>query len=548
MKAVIYARYSSDSQREESIEGQLRECHEYAKKNGIVVIGEYIDRAMTGRNDDRPDFQRMIKDSYQKKFDALIVWKLDRFSRDYFDFAFNQKILNDNGVRIVSATEAIPDDPSGILLQMILIGQSVYYSKELAVKINRGLTENALKGKINGGTVTFGYRLTKEQTYEIDEDQAVIVREVFTRYDEGEKMSAIAKELTLRGINTRYGTGITINTVHKMLKNRRYLGEYRFHEIFHKDGIPRIIPDDLFERVQRRMEKSQRTPALNKGSAVDYLLTTKLYCGRCGTAMAGESGTGRHGEIHYYYKCGNAKRKKGCTRRAVKKDWIERIVIDYTVKFIMDDKLIDIIADRILSLLGEENRRIPQLKARLKEIEKGIENILNAIQMGILTSSTRERLEQLEASKQEVQERLWKEELKKPTITKEQIVGYIKHFRDIDPTDPKACKTLIDVFVNRIYLYDDKLLITYNYKNDRSHEIFLEDVSNELGSNLENMSPPSKTPRFSGLFVLLGGPSRQRRALLLRRSRKTRFAFQAKPWGARSPTARAGILPVGQNP
>ena len=123
MKAVIYARYSSDNQREESIEGQLRECREYAKRNNIVILGEYIDRAMTGRNDDRPDFQRMIKDSYQKKFDALIVWKLDRFSRDYFDFAFNQKILNDNGVRIVSATEAIPDDPSGILLQMILIGQ-----------------------------------------------------------------------------------------------------------------------------------------------------------------------------------------------------------------------------------------------------------------------------------------------------------------------------------------------------------------------------------------------------------------------------------------
>ena len=221
--------------------------------------------------------------------------------------------------------------------------------------------------------------------------------------------------------------------------------------------------------------------------------------------MAGESGTGRHGEIHYYYKCGNAKRKKGCTRRAVKKDWIERIVIDYTVKFIMDDKLIDTIADRVLSMLGEENKRIPQLKARLKEIEKGIENMLNAIQMGILTSSTRERLEQLDTSKQEVQEKLWKEELKKPTITKEQIVAYIKRFRDIDPTDPKACKTLIDVFINRIYLYDDRLLITYNYKNDRSHEISLEDVSNELGSNLENMSPPTQNRRCQGIsfFVLV---------------------------------------------
>ena len=128
-------------------------------------------------------------------------------------------------------------------------------------------------------------------------------------------------------------------------------------------------------------------------------------------------------------------------------------MIDYTVKFIMDDKLIDTIADRVLSMLGEENKRIPQLKARLKEIEKGIENLLNAIQMGILTSSTKERLEQPEATKQEVQEKLWKEELKKPTVTREQIVSYIKRFRDIDPTDPKACKTLIDIFINRIYLY-----------------------------------------------------------------------------------------------
>lgn len=166
----------------------------------------------------------------------------------------------------------------------------------------------------------------------------------------------------------------------------------------------------------------------------------------------------------------------------------------------MDDKLIDLIADRVLSLLGEENKRVPQLKARLKEIEKGIENMLNAIQIGILTSSTREHLEQLEASKQEVQEQLWQEELQKPAVTKEQIVVYIKRFRDVDPTDLKACKQLIDVFINRIYLYDDKLLITSNYKNDRSHEISLEDVSNDLGSNLDHLSPPkNKSELFARL-------------------------------------------------
>lgn len=489
MKAVIYARYSSDSQREESIEGQIRECREYAEKNNITVIGEYIDRAMTGTNDHRPDFQRMIKDSYQKQFDILLVWKLDRFSRDFYDFANNQNILTNNGVRIVSATEAIPDDPSGVLLQMILIGHSVYYSQELAVKINRGLKENVFKGKINGGTVTFGYRLTKDQTYEIDEEHAEIVKEVFNRYVDGEKMKDIAKDLTLRGVSTRYGAGITNNTIHRMLKNRRYLGEYRFQDIVNKDAIPRIISDDLFERTQRKMEKAQKVPALHK-SDINYILTTKLYCGHCQTSMAGESGTSRQGTKHYYYKCGNAKRKKGCTKKAVRKDWIENLVISYTLKIIMNDKLIRSIANSVIEMLGQENQRIPQLKNRLREIEKGIENMINAIQMGIITESTKERLEQLEIDKKTVQEQIAQEELQKPMVTKEQIISYIKSFRNTDPDNLEACKHLVDIFINRIYLYDDKIMLIYNYKDD-TYEINLNDIHDEIGSDLKTSPPPN---------------------------------------------------------
>ena len=496
--AVIYARYSSDSQSEASIEGQLRDCHRYAKEHNITVIDEYIDRAMTGRNDDRPNFQQMIKDSYQKRFEIILIWRFDRFSRNLYDYSTNQKILTDNGVKLVSICEEITDDPIGTFLETLLVGQAVYYSQELSLKVKRGLDLNASKGKMNGGTVTFGYRLTKEQTYEINEEQAEIVREVFTRYSEGEKTSVISKDLTQRGVRTRYGNGISVSSINHMLKNRRYLGEYRYNEIFHENGIPRIISNELFERAQRRMEQSKKAPALHK-SDVNYILTTKLFCGRCSTSMAGESGTGRR-RTHYYYKCGNAKRKKGCTKKAVRKEWIEDLVISHTLHFIMDDKLVNSIANYVLQLLGEENKRIPQLKNRLRSIVQGIDNLLDAIQNGLLTDAMRTRLEKLEIDKKEVEKQIEEEELQRPIITKKQILAFIKKFRDTDPNDLNACKKMIDVFINRIYLYDDKILITYNY-NSENHTITLDDANDAIDSNLGGPSAPGKRHPFIAMSL-----------------------------------------------
>lgn len=153
MKGVIYARYSSDSQREESIEGQIRECQEYAEHSGITVVGAYIDRALSAKTDDRPDFQCMIKDSAKRLFDVVIVWKLDRFSRNRYDSAYYKAILRKNGVKVISAKESIAEGPEGILLESMLEGYAEYYSAELSQKIHRGQHENALKGKTNGGGI-----------------------------------------------------------------------------------------------------------------------------------------------------------------------------------------------------------------------------------------------------------------------------------------------------------------------------------------------------------------------------------------------------------
>ena len=145
INAVIYARYSCDNQREESIEGQLRECRAFAERNNYTLIDTYIDRAMSAETDNRPEFQKMIKDSAKGQFNAIIVWKLDRFARNRYDSAHYKAMLRKNGVKVVSATEVISEGAEGIILESVLEGYAEYYSAELSEKVIRGMTENALK-------------------------------------------------------------------------------------------------------------------------------------------------------------------------------------------------------------------------------------------------------------------------------------------------------------------------------------------------------------------------------------------------------------------
>ena len=296
MNGVIYARYSSDNQREESIEGQIRECMEFAERQGITVIGNYIDRALSAKTDDRPDFQRMIKDSTKQLFDVVIVWKLDRFSRNRYDSAYYKMLLKKSGVKVISAKENISDRPEGILLESMLEGYAEFYSAELSEKILRGLKENALKCKYNGGALPLGYTTDKEQHYTINATTAPVVQEIFALYADGVTVKEICDMMNERGIRTQYNNPFNKNSLHRMLKNRRYIGEYIYRDTVIPGGIPAIIPVKLFDRVQERLEKNKKAPAREKAE-VNYLLTTKLYCGKCGAFMVGESGTSRMGVV-----------------------------------------------------------------------------------------------------------------------------------------------------------------------------------------------------------------------------------------------------------
>lgn len=484
MKAVIYARYSSDNQREESIEGQLRECKEYAKRYDMVVVDTYIDRALSAKTDNRPEFLRMIKESGKGLFDIVLVWKLDRFARNRYDSARYKNILKKNGVKVISARENISEGSEGIILEAMLEGYAEYYSVELSEKVIRGMTENALKCKYNGGGVPIGYYIDEQQHYRIDPQTAPFILEVFNRYKDGMSMKKIADVLNNQGICSSHGGKITINIVNHILKNRRYIGEYRYRDIVNENGIPAIIPKDLFEQVQERMAKNKKAPARYKAED-SYLLTTKLFCGKCGAYMVGECGTSQTKKVYHYYRCVNTKKRKTCNKKAVRKDWIEDLVVKQTMNAIMNDEVMERLIDKIYELQKRENTTLPLLKKQLAETEKGINNMLNAIQAGIITQSTKQRLTELEDTKSNLEISIMQEEMKQPTLTREQISFFIYRFRELDVSKQEHRQRLIDSFVNAVYLYDDKIIITFNYK-DGSKTITLEDIeSSDLVTSVQ---------------------------------------------------------------
>ena len=505
MTAVIYARYSSDSQREASIEGQLRDCKDYAEKNGITVVGTYIDRAYSAKTDDRPDFQRMIKDSAKKIFDVVLVWKLDRFARNRFDAVNYKYQLEKNGVHLVSAMEPISQGPEGIMVESMLIGMAEYYSAELALKVARGERENALQCKYNGGVVPLGFTIGKEdRLYHIDPETAPIVQEIFTRYADGEPAEKIAASLNERGLRTRTGKPFVKNSFFQIFRNRRYIGEYRYKDIVTPGGIPAIVDEDLFNRVQQRFEQNKIAHGRPAKEDVSYLLTTKLFCGKCGTLMGGESGTSHMGNTYYYYKCGNAKRhgKAHCDLKAIRKEPLERFVVETAIKVIFSDEIIERLIDLIMEAQQQENTRLPILKDQLRDTEKRLANLLEAIEQGILTPTTKQRLDELEARKEALNTSILEEELKKPVLTREWMRFWFEKFRKGDMRNMEHQRQIIDTFVNSVYVFDDRVVLNFNFTDD-AKTVTREEV---LGSSAVDNAPLVKKNhrlRSVVLFVLL---------------------------------------------
>ena len=296
--AVIYARYSSDKQTEQSIEGQLRVCTDFASRNKILVVNTYIDRATTGTNDNRIDFQRMMRDSSKKEWDYIIVYKLDRFSRNKYEMAMHRKTLRDNDVKILSASENIPETPEGILMESLLEGMAEYYSAELSQKVKRGQNENRQKGLYTGGPLLYGYQV-KDRAISINEDEAQIIKYIFESHASGKYAREICEELTEKGIYHR-GKPFQENTVIKFLKNEKYIKICRHKDEVFTNIYPAIISKYLFYAVKDNLAEKHYG---KHSKETKYLLGDKLFCGYCGHKMLSTSGGGKDGILRRYYNC-----------------------------------------------------------------------------------------------------------------------------------------------------------------------------------------------------------------------------------------------------
>lgn len=341
-----------------------------------------------------------------------------------------------------------------------------------------------------------------------------------------------------KGIKNKSGGDINYNSIQRMLNNRRYIGEYAFRDIVVPDGIPAIVPKELFDRVQAKLAKNKKSPARHKAEE-DYLLTTKLFCGCCGAYMCGESGKGRSGEVHRYYKCVSIKKRRTiCNKKSVRKDWIEDIVVNATMKMLMSDTTIDAIVSALMTLQDAENVNLPLYEKQLKETNVAINNLLNAIQAGILNRSTKERFDQLEATRDELENKIAVEKLAKPRITEEQLRFFLDRFRKLDVRQLSHRRMLIDTFINAVFLYDDKLVLTYNFREE-TETITFDDLKNKLregfsGSDMSSVAAPAKKPCDS---------SKNRRAFVI-------FNINSKGFGALFPSrisssSRGSVILLG---
>lgn len=471
MNAVIYARYSSHSQTEQSIEGQLHDGYAYAEKCGYKVVGEYIDRALTGTKDDRPDFQRMMKDAEKKQFQIVIVWKLDRFARNRYDSAIYKRHLKRFGVRVVSVMENITDSPEGIILEGLLESMAEYYSANLSENIRRGQKESVKKGWFCGGSVPMGYRLQDHKLVP-DDRTAPLIRELYRRYADGETLASIAADFNERGYRTTRGRTFSTGTFDRILPNPAYIGQYTYSGQIVPDLATPLIDQSLYNRVLQRREKNRRAPAADR-TPVTFILQGKLFCGPCGSPMCGDAGTSKSGERHYYYSCTARKhRKNNCKKKSEKKDFLEWYVCEQTVQYVLSPGRMDQIAESVTALYNSETN-----DDHVRELERNVQRLndeLNALVDKLIYAPKEaaprigERMKQLELQRIEAETDLTKLRIQqKIKITKKEVTAWLQTFARGDLFDMQFRNKLIETFINSIYIWDDKIVIFYNIKDGK---------------------------------------------------------------------------------
>lgn len=496
--AIIYARYSSHNQRDVSIEQQIEACRKHAAELGLTITDTYEDRAISGRTDNRPAFQRMMRDAEGGKFQYVLAWKSNRMGRNMMQAMVNESRLMDCGVKVFYAEEDFDDSAAGRFALRSMMNVNQFYSDNLAEDVRRGLMDNASKCMANGRQ-PLGYKRGEGGKVVVDEPAAAIVREIYTRIASGEMFMDIARDLNRRGIKTQSGSEWNKSSFKVLCRNERYRGIYIYGDTRIEGGIPPIVDDVLWYKVQEVLKVKKSKNRHHCPSDEDYLLTGKLRCGKCGGYMIGMSGRSKTGDVHHYYACQNRRVGHTCDKKNIRRDVVEPAVAQAIKQYCLTDDAIEWITDQTIAYWEDEDRKlqIDSIENDLSAVQSSISNVMKAIEMGVITETTRDRLIELERQQTDLKSKLAlaKEEI--VHVDRKDLISSLLAFRHGNVHDRAYQEKLFNAFLIAVYVYDDDhLKLVFNsFGKDDTVNIALDLGENDDNSGLSDV--PKSSPILS---------------------------------------------------
>ena len=477
-KAVAYTRFSSENQREESIEAQLYAIEKYAAQKGIVILKTYKDEALTGTTDKRPGFQQMIKDAAIRDFSLVLVHKVNRFARNRIESALHKHALQKHGVRVIAVAEDFGQGHHAVLMESVLEGLAEFYSLELAAETMKGLMVNARKCKYNGGHVLYGYRVNEGKYYEVEPAEAAVVKDIFSKVAAGWSYIEILRYLEKKGIRNRRGKKFGRNSIHDMLRNERYTGTYIFnqnprkHPITgrrtsrHKNpdseiirvpgGMPQIVPREQWEKIQQLMDKRKQDPTTARKRK--FLLTGFITCGHCGSAYVGTTSRNKY-SVRGYYSCTKRKNKLACNNKNIPQETMEKNVIADIIETIRSISVPKLTAALNIYYAKENEKHYEEkdrTKKELADVNKKINNLLDVIEVGGVSDIIKARLNENSERKIRLEAHLKKINLPTFQVTESIVRNIIKQ---LDPSG-KSIEEQRAVFAKlglEIIIYPDRI-------------------------------------------------------------------------------------------
>lgn len=496
--AIIYARYSSHNQRDVSIEQQIEACRKHAAELGLTITDTYEDRAISGRTDNRPAFQRMMRDAEDGKFQYVLAWKSNRMGRNMMQAMVNESRLMDCGVKVFYAEEDFDDSAAGRFALRSMMNVNQFYSDNLAEDVRRGLMNNASKCMANGRQ-PLGYKRGEDGKVVVDEPAAAIVREIYTRIASGEMFMDIARDLNRRGIKTQSGSEWNKSSFKVLCRNERYRGIYIYGDTRIEGGIPPIVDDVLWYKVQEVLKVKKSKNRHHCPSDEDYLLTGKLRCGKCGGYMIGMSGRSKTGDVHHYYACQNRRVGHTCDKKNIRRDVIEPAVAQAIKQYCLTDDAIEWITDQTIAYWEDEERKlqIDSIENDLSAVQSSISNVMKAIEMGVITETTRDRLIELEKQQTDLKSKLAlaKEEI--VHVDRRDLISSLLAFRHGNVHDRAYQEKLFNAFLIAVYVYDDDhLKLVFNsFGKDDTVNVALDLGENDDSAGLSDV--PKSSPILS---------------------------------------------------